>query len=217
MENLKQLINKLKVERDDFSQQLGFIYGLLKQDETTAACESTGKVLERVEDCHNIVKIPYPIIAVMLNYKLVVAREEGIELRLNVKIPEELKVDEYELIIILGNLLDNAVKACRKIEDRNRYLDLSIRYKQEYLVIIVENPVIESQPGKEPLKQNRGNHIIYDIENKENFDDKVGYSDQENYLFGLSNIEYLLNKHNGIMKIEEENDVFKVDIALLTI
>lgn len=40
-------------------------------------------------------------------------------------------------------------------------------------------------------------------------------ADTENHGFGLKNIEYLVNRHNGLMRVEPGNDLFKVNIALL--
>ena len=39
--------------------------------------------------------------------------------------------------------------------------------------------------------------------------------DPENHGFGLKNVRYLVEKHNGFMKVGQENGVFAADIALL--
>ena len=39
--------------------------------------------------------------------------------------------------------------------------------------------------------------------------------DLDNHGFGLPNISYLVSRHNGLMKIEQEDGVFSVNIALL--
>ncbi len=196
MENLEQLIYKLKSERHDFNHHLGVIYGLLEEDETAAVSEYTGKLVENAEEYQNIVNVPHSVLRAMLNYKLSAAQEEGIELKLKVKIPEELDVDQFELTIILGNLLDNAVEACLKIEETRRYIDLSVLYKTDYLVISIENPVAEEQ-------------VLQDGK------PRTTKKDSENHGFGIDNIEYLVKKHDGMIKIEEENGIFKVDIAML--
>ena len=41
--------------------------------------------------------------------------------------------------MILNNLLDNAIEACRKIEKEKRYIRLSLKRKDNFLLITVEN------------------------------------------------------------------------------
>jgi len=196
MENLEQVIHKLKSERHDFNNHLGVIYGLLEAGETDKAQNYTKQLVKTAEEYQNIVNIPYSMVRAMLNYKLSAAMESGIELRLDISVPAGLTLNEFDFAVILGNLLDNAMEACAAMDESSGYIGLSILYKPDYLIIQVENPVnIESVPKDERNRTTK--------------------SDSENHGFGLSNIEYLVNKHNGLMKIGPENGVFKVSIALL--
>jgi sensor histidine kinase YesM len=197
MENLEQLIYRLKAERHDFNHHLGVIYGLLEGQEIDKVRNYTRKLVNTAEEYQNLVNIPYAIVRAMLNYKLSSVKEANIPLKLNINIPGDLKLNEFDLTIILGNLLDNAMEACAAIEEKNRYIGLSILYKPDYLVVRIENPV--SEESVLPEGKNR-----------------TTKKDADNHGFGLKNIEYLVNKHHGLSKIERENGVFKVNIALLT-
>lgn len=196
MENLEELTYKLKSERHDFNNHLGVIYGLLESKETQEARRYTTQLVKTAEEYQSIVNIPYSMIRAMLNYKLSVARESKIELRLNVEIPVELKLNEFDLTVILGNLLDNAMEACVEVDDNSRYIDLDIHYKPDYLIIQMENPMNREL-------------VFWDGRTR------TSKPDFENHGIGLCNIEYLVNKHNGLLKIELENGAFKVNIALL--
>lgn len=196
MENLEELIYTLKSERHDFNNHLGVIYGLLEGGETDKARGYVTQLVKTAEEYQNIANIPYSMVRAILNYKLSVARDSGIELGLNISVPAGLKLNEFDLTVILGNLLDNAMEACSTINENSRYIGLSILYKPDYVIIQVENPV------------NRES-VFLDENNR------TTKPDAENHGFGLSNIEYLVNKHNGLIKIELENGAFKVNIALL--
>jgi two-component system, LytTR family, sensor histidine kinase AgrC len=132
----------------------------------------------------------------MLNYKLSAAKEKNILLRLSIDVPEGLALPEFDLTVILGNLLDNAVEACMTIEKDSRYIELSIRYEPDYLIIQNENPVngLSAKQG--------GNR-------------RTTKPDAEYHGYGLQNIEFLTQKYNGFVKLTRGNDVFKADIALL--
>jgi hypothetical protein len=197
MENLEQLIYRLKAERHDFNHHLGVIYGLLEGQEIDNVRNYTKKLVNIAEEFQNMVNIPYPIIRAILNYKLSVVKENQIRLQLKINLPEGLKLNEFDLTIILGNLLDNAMEACAKVAATSRYLDLSILYKPNYLIIRTENPL-----GVAP--------VLPEGENR------TTKPDRQNHGFGLNNIEYLVNKHHGLIKTARENGVFTVNIALLT-
>lgn len=197
MENLERLIYQLKAERHDFNHHLGVIYGLLECREIDDVRDYTKKLVNAAAAFHSIVNLPhYPIVRAMLNYKLSAVKEKQIPLKINVNLPGELKLNQFDLTVVLGNLLDNAMEACAMVEEKNRYIDLNIRYQPDYLVARIENPLSEEPvfpEGKNPTTK----------------------KDAANHGFGLKNIEYLVNKHHGLLKIERENGAYVVNVALL--
>jgi hypothetical protein len=198
MNNLEELIDRLKSERHDFNNHLGVIYGLLEAGDADKAGIYVSQLVKTADKYRNLANIPYPMIRAILNYKLSVAKEKAIALKLVIDVPEGLALNEFDLTVILGNLLDNAIEACMTVHKSNRNISLHIFYKPDYLVIQTENPVNESlsaQPGEHATTK----------------------ADPENHGFGLRNIEYLTKKHNGFLKIGLENGVFKADIALLAV
>lgn len=127
MQNLEELNYKLKAERHDYNHHLGVIYGLLENREVDQARDYAGKLVSAAKEYHNLVNIPYAMLRAMLNYKLSAAKEAGISLKLDVNLPGELRLNEFDLAVILGNLLDNAMESCAALEEERRYIFLSIR------------------------------------------------------------------------------------------
>ncbi len=196
MESLETLNQKLNSERHDFNHHLGVVYGLLEDNEGQKARDYTHKLVTVVEDYQSFIYTPYPVIRAMINYKLSMVSEEGIDFNLRVNLSEGLDLNEYDLTIILGNMLDNAVESCMLLEVEHRYIELNVYVKLDYLVIQVKNARIDTQQDE-----------AYNYETTK--------EDSENHGFGLKNIEYLVNKYNGMMKVEQGNDFFVTDVALL--
>jgi sensor histidine kinase YesM len=196
MKSLEELTDRLKSERHDFNHHLGVIYGLLESKNSDKAHEYASRLVKTAGEYQNLVNVPYPMVRAMLNYKLSAAKEKSIRLKLNVGIPEGLALPEFDLTVILGNLLDNAVEACMTVEETSRCIGLTVLYKPDYLIIQTENPVNEASAMP------RGNH-------------RTTKPDAENHGYGLRNIEYLAHRHNGFMKTAWENGVFKADVAIL--
>ena len=195
METLEGVIYRLKSERHDWSNHLGVIYGLMENDESEKAEAYTSTLIQTAQKHRNLVSIPYSMLRAMLNYKLSIAKERGIELRMKVNIPEGLSLCEADLTVMIGNLLDNAMEANVGMADADRYILLELFCKRNYLVIQVENPYVQAGAA--------GGLGI------------TSKADGENHGFGLRNIEYLVNKNDGLMKLESQDGVFRVRLALV--
>lgn len=104
---------------------------------------------------------------------------------------------EFDLTVILGNLVDNAMEACMTVGENDRYIVFNMFYKPDYLIIQTENPVSGASDMPSGSR-------------------KTTKADAKNHGYGLRNIEFLAQKHNGFMKTARENGVFKIDVALLT-
>lgn len=95
-----------------------------------------------------------------------------------------IKPNDYDLSIILGNLLDNAFNAVQSIDnnvDNMGIIDISIFTNDTSLVIHIENTIITSQEST---------HII----------------DSINHGFGIENVSKIVNKYDGNYTYGIEND-----------
>ena len=70
--------------------------------------------------------------------------ELEIETDFSISMPDGFSVPNYEMCIVLGNLLENAVEACQKLNPRmaagrNRKIELVVKMEGEHLAIMVRN------------------------------------------------------------------------------
>ena len=69
-------------------------------------------------------------------------KELNIKFDVIISIPPDFTVPNYEMCIVLGNLLENAVEACLKLEplaDNNRQIKLVLKPRGEHLVLMIRN------------------------------------------------------------------------------
>lgn len=130
----------------------------------------------------------------ILNYKIDEAQKRGIKVDLDVDIPEKLNIQPFDLNIILGNLLDNAIEAVSKLE-RNKVIKASIKLDRNILYINISNPF--------------DGNIIYKKSNL-----KTTHKDKENHGFGLKSVKKAISKYNGIMNVYHTDSIFNVDVLL---
>lgn len=73
----------------------------------------------------------------VLNYLLQKAKKTLNKVELKINIPEQLQMKQFYLCVILGNLVDNAVREAEKSEEK--YLFIKMTVKQAVLFIEIKN------------------------------------------------------------------------------
>ncbi len=133
------------------------------------------------------------VIDSILNGKLALAADKGIDMKVDLAVPEKLSIDDIDITILLGNLLDNAVENFD--ETAGEPVRFSLHYDKGRLLIHCENPYAgtrkRSGASYDTMKEDKGNHGI-----------------------GLQNVNNVINKYNGELKIREENNIFYADCLL---
>lgn len=130
----------------------------------------------------------------ILNSKLTLAEENGLEIKCDAKLPEFLPINQVDLCVLLGNLIDNAIEACEKIEGKQRkFLRIYLCVMKSQLYISVSNATNEvvRKLDKEYITNKRGNH---------------GY--------GLRRINLIVEKYKGFINRQNEPGVFATEVML---
>lgn len=115
------------------------------------------------------------VIDVVLNQKHQVAQEHGIKLRVKVNDLSSIKIRANELVVLLSNLLDNAIEACLKLAS-NREIVCSI-IKEDSIYISIRNTSV-------PVT------IIYG-------EIATTKQDATEHGYGLTAVKYILNQLNA--------------------
>lgn len=95
-----------------------------------------------------------PVIDVVLNQKHQLAQENGITMRVQVNNLSSISYKTDELVVLLSNLLDNAIEACLRLDGRREILCTILKEDSVYIsirntsnpVVIVNNEIPTSKP-----------------------------------------------------------------------
>ena len=130
----------------------------------------------------------------ILNAKLAIAEKGQIRIHCDASIPPQLHVSDLDLCVILGNLLDNAIESCRKIENPDeRFIRVYIGILKKQLYISITNATSET------VKQ-RTDHY---------FTTKRG-----DHGHGLKRVDQVVKKYDGYLNRQNEPGVFATEIVL---
>lgn len=99
--------------------------------------------LQKPTEC----KTGHNIIDLIVNYKIWEARKQNIQVKCKVYgyIDFQLQIANEEMCSLLGNLWDNAIEACGKLEDDNLWIDFLINIRVGKILIEISNPYQEIQ------------------------------------------------------------------------
>lgn len=76
----------------------------------------------------------------IVGYYAEFAENEGIEYLTDIYAPGNIGIPDTDVCVVLGNLIENAMEACRRIEEGRRYIDIHIRLARgKSLAIVVDN------------------------------------------------------------------------------
>ena len=124
-----------------------------------------------------------------------IAVKQGIECTVKIEVPYKFPFSDGDIFIILGNALDNAIEGALKCVSR-RYIHIKIIYRKENLFIKISN----SFDGK--VKKDRHGHLI------------SMKSDLTRYGLGLALIEKSVNKYNGLLNFDIDEENFTLTVLL---
>ena len=129
----------------DYKNQIRTMQVLLKKGDTQAAVALAERLTESISVEMSAVSTNHPVADAVLNQKFHAAREQGVSMTFRVGDMGGLRLNEEETVILLSNLLDNAIHECVKVARQGRNAVIHVKLVQEggKLIFSVRNPVVE--------------------------------------------------------------------------
>ena len=142
-----------------------------------------------------IIKTGNVMVDAILNSKITIAESRKISVNAKAVVPKALSVQDVDLCVVLGNLLDNAIEACEKIIDEHkRFIRVYIGIHKELLYISVTN----STGGE--IRKSGSNYLSTKA--------------LSSHGFGLVRIDKISEKYNGFVDRQSEEGVFATEVML---
>lgn len=185
---MKTSLKATKTIKHDLKNHMASLYTLVETDKKEELLEYLSGVIEVFNSKEGIANTGNVVIDSIINFKLQQAEKEEIAVNVDLNIPKELKIPSFDITVILGNLLDNALNAVKKLEE-NRYINIKIKYTKGRLILKMENSF---------------NGIII---KKEGIIDTLNY-DKNNHGLGLESVKTVLEKYNGTIKFKYDSNKF---------
>lgn len=129
----------------------------------------------------------------ILNYKLAQIKSMNVDTEYEVLIPENLSISLFDINIVLGNLVDNAIEALKAVrEDESKKLIIKINSKQGYFKIYIANTFDGIVPA----------------------DGSSRKGDNFNHGLGLKSVLKTVEKYGGMLKTDTNGKMFEISVIM---
>ena len=185
--------NRVRALRHDMKNHILALQALVQRKEA----EEMNRYLESMKDFmtnpEEYVKTGSDSVDSLLNYKIQKAHEVLNVVETKISIPQQLRLRSFDLNVLLGNLLDNAIDASMQTEEKK--LNITIKLDKGVLFLYICNSCQRIADGRsgflETTKEDKTNHGI-----------------------GLKNVRQIVEKYHGDLAFQYENNFMETDVMM---
>ena len=186
LNEVRSIHTEMRGYKHDFHHHLQTLKGQLEAGEVDRALAYIEKLDDQLMNVDTLLKTGNVSLDAILSAKIAQAKAEGIAVNVKANVPDSLTISDLELSIVVGNLLDNAIEACRSVSG-DRFIRLFISMKGTMLYFSMLNSAGEKRTKTAGLFASRKDGI---------------------HGFGLRRTQAILEEHGGWVKYNSEEGAF---------
>lgn len=193
-DHMKNHLEEIRRAKHDMRQMLAVIQSGLMKNDINRLRDYVSKHMDAavtadvtIHHCENFA------LNALLIYYSALAQKSGIEIKTNINYPEDSSLEETDMVILFGNLLENAYEACVRQTVSRMIISVVVRMQHDTMIITVDNPY----NGR--VKKLGGQFIS-------SKNDGIG--------IGIASINKIVDKYHGELQFEYDKYVFKVSLFL---
>ena len=197
--NYEQATRRYKEKAEllhDEKHHVDAIREMLDSGKVEDAIRYVSSVSHKISQSGNRIWSNHLFLDVVLNMKVQEAKDKLIDVEIRFDDMKDLAMQETDISVLFGNLLDNAIEAVEKIIDPDhRWIKIFGERKGKLLVLNMSNPV--------------GQDLRFD--GKQLITSK---SDRELHGFGMQSIQRIVERHHGEMDVTQQEEKFLLTLIL---
>lgn len=183
---VRSIHTEMRGYKHDFHHHLQALKGQLEAGEIERALLYIDELDEKLMNVDTLLKTGNVSLDAILSAKIAQAKAEEISVTVKAVVPDILTISDVELSIVVGNLLDNAIEACRTVTGE-RFIRIFISMKRNMLYFSMLNSAGEKQKKKGSLFSSKKDGL---------------------HGFGLRRAEAIIEEHGGWVKYNSEDGAF---------
>ncbi len=185
--------NRIRALKHDMKNHVLTLQALAKDSQSEELLEYLASMQEFMINPSEYVFTGNEALDSLLNYKLQRAKENLKTVETDIVIPERMKLHSFDLNVVVGNLLDNAMAASERTEEQ--FLKLSMRVDKGILFLHMVNSCKDIADG------------VCDIR-------KMAEKSAEGHGIGLANVRRIVEKYHGEIDMGCDKHRMKTEVML---
>lgn len=187
---------ELRKFRHDAKNHIAAVSSLIKEGRHPQALEYMQKLNDEIyQSSGNLYQTGNYLVDSLLSSKSHTAEQYDIHFEFDGKVPGR-EIGDVDIVVIFSNIIDNAVEACENLGGKKKIYISSV-FKNDTWALEEINPVAgHLNIVNNHIDTSKGNTQLHG--------------------FGLSNIEDIVEKYHGTMRISSEKNEFSIRIILHT-
>ena len=190
---IENIYRTMRGWRHDWHNHIQALCAQLDSGEYETARSYLDEINQSILTIDTVLKTGNTMADAILNSKISLMKSKEIEVEAEAQVPASLSVPDVDLCIIIGNLLDNAMEACAKLEPGNRFVHIYIHVKGAMLYMSFTNSAGKKQPKI-------GNLFLS--------------SKGSDHGFGLKRVDSLVEKNGGYLTRASEDGGYTTEVTL---
>lgn len=192
-ENLKERIEDARRAKHDLRQSLAVIQNFVQNKDQMGLLKYLNNYMAAVPTDTPLLYCENTAINALIVYYADLAQKNNIPFEAHIDYPSDIPLSDADAVVLLGNLLENAVEACIHQMAEIKFICLHIQKLQGMLIITLDNSYSGSihKEGEAFISSKNGQKGI-----------------------GTTSIKKIVSKHNGILKLDYENNRFHASVML---
>ena len=141
---VRSIHKEMRGYKHDFHNHLQTLKGQLQAGEVERALAYIEQLDNQLMNVDTLLKTGNVSLDAILSAKIAQAKEAGIAVTVKANVPDRLLISDLELSIVVGNLLDNAIEACKDVQSE-RFMRIFIGMKGKMLYFSMLNSAGEKK------------------------------------------------------------------------
>lgn len=178
--------------KHDMKNQLTAMYDAVERGERDLVRDTLAEMLGDIRLAEDIIYSANPVLNSLLKVKVAKVREKGIEMTVKAFVPKRMSINSGDMGVVYGNLIDNAIEACMKVQEGKRFVDVETKYQEGKLLIVICNSKnMEANPDFITTKENKRRHGR-----------------------GIRSVRRVAEQYGGELLLEDVGAIFKASLLL---
>ena len=193
-EEVQNIYKTMRGWRHDYRNHIQVMRATLAMQKYEELANYLGELDVDLNTVDTVVKTGNVMADAILNSKLALCKTKNIPTEVTASIAEDCNMTDVDLCVVIGNLLDNAMEACERIENKtDRFIRIYIGTFKQQQYFNVTN-AMQGKPNKE------GKRFLS--------------TKGDNHGFGLLRIDRIADKYNGFVNRQFEDGVFGTEVMI---